>query len=341
MSILPDYSNTFVYKMKQLTFVNDIFLFVTGLILNILLIYICIKIKAPEFSYYKRIIYLSAVFDIILAVMLAIGMNVGEPGKQHVVIWPHGPIARFIPEPYTLMLSLSEICIFMCEYGNNLIIFIFRYFIIVKLSRFEFFLLILANVGWNLIGMSLWYIDMRRTTPQEMEEVKNEMLPELFLDTDTNELPCFMLNPFRITGCLALLYMSLTTAGVFFGIISAYLAIQRKLKASINSMSDKSKELQTQLNVTMIIHALSPMFFSFLPITFLIYSVIVEINLNGYSHIFFMLLVWSLFVNPITTIIFIGPCFKTFCIIFHIPFFKSKTTHQKFGPKSFNNSRLI
>uniref|UniRef100_A0AC35THU3 G protein-coupled receptor n=1 Tax=Rhabditophanes sp. KR3021 TaxID=114890 RepID=A0AC35THU3_9BILA len=286
-------------------------------------------------------IYLSAVFDIILAVMLAIDMNIGEPGKKHFIIWPHGHAVRFFPKPYTLILSLSEVYIFMCEYGNNLIIFVFRYFIIVKdktLSRFEFSLLILANVGWNLLGMSLWYIDMRRTTAQEMLEVKKAMLPELFIDTDGNELPCFMLNPFRITGCLALIYMSLTTAGVFVGITLAYFAIQRKLKASINFMSNKSKELQMQLNVAMIIHALSPIFLSFLPITFLIYSVIVEINLNGLSHIFFMLLVWSLFVNPITTIIFIGPCFKTFCLIFHIPLFSSKTTPKTFGPKSFVNT---
>uniref|UniRef100_A0AC35UBT0 G_PROTEIN_RECEP_F1_2 domain-containing protein n=1 Tax=Rhabditophanes sp. KR3021 TaxID=114890 RepID=A0AC35UBT0_9BILA len=322
----PDYSNTLIYKMKVAVLINDNFVFILGMFLNILVVKICSKIKMPEFQEYKRLLMLVACSDIFFTLTIGAVMNMMEPGKKHLVIWPIGPI-RYLPEPFILLLSLSHMFLFMFTVSNNFIVFMFRYLIIVKnkrLSTSNFAAIICLSILWNVIGYVTWLIDINKTTPDQYALITNSMAPEYFYAVDGKRLPCYIINPFRVTGAVVILYSSLTVSIVFVGVVFSIIGIKRKLHDLRHIMSEKSKKLETQLNLCLIINAFSPLFISFTPILFLFTSVLFEIDLHGYGHLLFLILVWVDICNPIVAIVMVGPCFEEFCNIFRITYFKKK-----------------
>uniref|UniRef100_A0AC35TGT9 G_PROTEIN_RECEP_F1_2 domain-containing protein n=1 Tax=Rhabditophanes sp. KR3021 TaxID=114890 RepID=A0AC35TGT9_9BILA len=70
-----DYSNTDIYKIRTFIDISLDITFFIGLILNLLLFFLCFRIKQKEFVPYKTIIYLAVITDLIFLFSTLISIN--------------------------------------------------------------------------------------------------------------------------------------------------------------------------------------------------------------------------------------------------------------------------
>uniref|UniRef100_A0AC35U8E6 G_PROTEIN_RECEP_F1_2 domain-containing protein n=1 Tax=Rhabditophanes sp. KR3021 TaxID=114890 RepID=A0AC35U8E6_9BILA len=336
---LFDYYKTYIYYLKLLLSINDKIVFVIGFSVSILLMYICQTIKMEEFKKYKKIIFLFAVTDIFYNTAQVLNQHAYEQANRYAFFIIHGP-ALYFNKNIMLISVLSEIEFAMVELANNLVAFFYRYLLIVNhcLTTYQFLFLILLNILWNSILCIFMFTEAKRISNAEIVTNKQLLLPEFFIGTNQESLNYFVLiNPNSIFSYLGLLVLGCTTTIIFIGISITFVKIQKKLKENMNMTSEKTKKLQNQLTLVMVVHVITPLLLMGLPVTFILASLALNIDTNsyGYGHILFMIMVWPNVVNPLCSIFLIGPCYKKFCLIFHIRSSKqtptTKLTQTKMG----------
>uniref|UniRef100_A0AC35TPV7 G_PROTEIN_RECEP_F1_2 domain-containing protein n=1 Tax=Rhabditophanes sp. KR3021 TaxID=114890 RepID=A0AC35TPV7_9BILA len=306
-------ANLYIYRLKQILSIKSTIVLFSGTFLNILLFYICYSIKCREFKDYKRVIYLFVLTDLLYNAIQFINKNVAEHKNGYYIFISHGLITNFGQE-IVLVSVIAETRIFL-------------YLVITKrirLTKFKFILLILFNIAWNLTDIIWLYSATFNGLNEACSLVESFMPIEFALGTDNATLPFFPIKETEVINILVLCHILLTCITVFLGITIILMKIQRKFKETSNFISKNTKKLQKQLTVTMCIHFMMPILLFAIPTTFILGCITfgVDPDKNAYGHIIFMFIIWPIVLNPLCTIILIGPCCKMFCSIFRLNCFR-------------------
>uniref|UniRef100_A0A0N4ZT70 G_PROTEIN_RECEP_F1_2 domain-containing protein n=1 Tax=Parastrongyloides trichosuri TaxID=131310 RepID=A0A0N4ZT70_PARTI len=266
---------------------SDIIISILGLIFNFTLIFLVIKIKSEEFTIYKRIVFFTTSYDILFCIVI-VPMHISmEPHDGYILIYGHG-------ENNFMFAMAILLCLFFASFGNNIIIFFYRYLIIRRnycLSKKQYFLLHLVNIIYCFGGVPLWinaFYSANRTFSKE----KKSLIPYCFnLSFDNKMEIYFLMIKFQ------------TNEGI---LLALHISLLCFLICLENVMSKKSKELYKQLNITMIMQAITPLIICALPILIIILWSLLKVNLNGISTIFFITFKLVPLLNSIVTIWFIN-----------------------------------
>uniref|UniRef100_A0AC35TXI2 G_PROTEIN_RECEP_F1_2 domain-containing protein n=1 Tax=Rhabditophanes sp. KR3021 TaxID=114890 RepID=A0AC35TXI2_9BILA len=291
--------------------------------MSILLIYICYSIKSPEFAAYKRVIYLFVITDVVYNAIQITNQHAYEQANSNIFVIVHGP-SLYFHQDVALFFVLTEIHVCMIGMANNLVVFVFRYFLIVRcycLTRFQFAILIIVNILWHN-GSLYWAImECKKTQNATIAAIGESLSPRFFIGTNGESLQSFLLfNPSSTLSYFVFGHICISCIIVFIGLSITYVKIQATLKENKDVMTKSTRLLQRQLTLVMVIHVITPLILFGIPLGIITYGMIFNINANanGYGHMLFMVMVWPIVVNPICSILLIGPCFEKFCQIFHI-----------------------
>uniref|UniRef100_A0AC35UDS9 G_PROTEIN_RECEP_F1_2 domain-containing protein n=1 Tax=Rhabditophanes sp. KR3021 TaxID=114890 RepID=A0AC35UDS9_9BILA len=302
-----DYSNASIYQTRKLLdFTLDV-TFGIGLILNLLLFFICLRIKEKEFVSYKTIIILAVVTDLIFLFSTLGSINLLEPFNHNLVLF--FSLSKYlinISDELALIISMFDMFIFMTSHGNNLLIFYYRYCILVNLLKLGY--LIVLNMLWNGMNTIIWSLGTTSKGSSNNNVIEKELPIAYFYRNDGFAMKYFPLNIFSLFGMLAIIHVIITTSVVLIGESWMFLQIWRQLKVNIMIMSSKTKQIQSQLNLLMVFNAITAIFSSFFPCSLLVMCAIFGVNLYGMGNYCYVLFVWVTLLNPIASIIFIKPC---------------------------------
>uniref|UniRef100_A0AC35THR3 G_PROTEIN_RECEP_F1_2 domain-containing protein n=1 Tax=Rhabditophanes sp. KR3021 TaxID=114890 RepID=A0AC35THR3_9BILA len=287
-----NYSNTIIYFIRTTIEKSLDATFILGLVLNVILFFLCIRIKNKEFGPYKRIIMLAVVSDIIF-IFISFG---GEA-----------------PDIVPLLISLSAVFIFMFSECNNLIIFYFRYSILIQqkiLSLTKFCLLILINLLWNVVCSLLWLYGFDQVTSNEITLIENNLPRQYFYRPDGFKITYFTLNVFTFKGLIGCFHLMFTIAVIVSSECYIYYRISKQLKINSNIMTLKTKQMHAQLNLVMIFNAVTALLSCLIPCGTILLCAMLEINLDGYGNYAYLFFICVSLFNPIASIIFIKPIYR-------------------------------
>uniref|UniRef100_A0AC35U8X7 G_PROTEIN_RECEP_F1_2 domain-containing protein n=1 Tax=Rhabditophanes sp. KR3021 TaxID=114890 RepID=A0AC35U8X7_9BILA len=318
---MDETSNLFnlMITLNKIAFVNSILIFLIGGTLNIILLYICYKIKNNEFKACRKMITLFTFTDLMYIITQSFTIHVGGAGNKTGILCSIGLINNF-GEQIAIFGILAGVFFYLCTITNNFVISAYRYLIIVrgvKFTNFKFFILMSTNFIWNFLVVLIWYIDIKLTDKNEFEKTKNGIPYEYFIGLNNSTVPCIFFNPFKLRGIVIFVQTNLTFVLIVFGSSELIYLIHNKLKNNTSVSSPKTKKLQSQLTLIMLIELVNPLVLTIIPVLPISYSVIMGYDLHGFMHIMLILMAWSVIINPIATILCIGPILKYLTSFFH------------------------
>uniref|UniRef100_A0A0K0DXZ3 G_PROTEIN_RECEP_F1_2 domain-containing protein n=1 Tax=Strongyloides stercoralis TaxID=6248 RepID=A0A0K0DXZ3_STRER len=305
---------TFLYWIRRLLLYSDYLFSFLGTSLNLLLLYLLIRIKNNEFLEYRRILFHTTISDIIFSPTIAFSALAMEPGKNYIFAWPTGVI-NYLPKSIAIYFLMFHINIFFFIISNNIIIFLYRYLRIVKgysMNNFQYGTSILFIFIWNIIGFNFWIKAFTDVSLRDYHLAKKELPKEFFFDSYGNEMRVFIAKPLEFSGLLCVLHVLITLIFVLITVCFTYLAVLKTLKVKRSSMSKKSKLLHRQLSISMLLHTGISLFSVFLPIFLLLGCIIFQKKLYGIGHIFFYIFEYIPTFNALISIYFVTYCKKEF-----------------------------
>uniref|UniRef100_A0A0N4Z615 G_PROTEIN_RECEP_F1_2 domain-containing protein n=1 Tax=Parastrongyloides trichosuri TaxID=131310 RepID=A0A0N4Z615_PARTI len=308
-----NYSIVLYYIRWSLLFSDYIFSFL-GTSLNILLLYLLIRIKNVEFLKYRRILLHTTITDIIFSPTIAYSVLAMEPGTNYIFAWPSGAI-NYLPRKFAIYLLMFHINLFFLIISNNAIIFMYRYLRIVKgysMNGIQYGASTILIVLWNLIGFKVWVDAFNNMSQNDYQSATKELPKEFFYDSSGKEIRVFIAKPLGFNGMLCVLHVLLTLIVVLVIVSYTYLSVLRTLKVKRSSMSKKSKTLHRQLNISMLLHTGISIVSIFLPIFFLLFCTISRKKLYGFGHLFFFIFEYIPTVNALISIYFVTYCKNEF-----------------------------
>uniref|UniRef100_A0AC35UEZ9 Serpentine Receptor, class T n=1 Tax=Rhabditophanes sp. KR3021 TaxID=114890 RepID=A0AC35UEZ9_9BILA len=283
----------------------------------------CSGLSTLEFTAYKRVIYLFVASDIIYNAIQITNQHAYEQTNSYVFFIVHGP-SLYMNETMRSLLVISEIQAYMVGMSNNLVAFVFRYCLIVRsycLTKLQFIVLIIVNIIWNHGFYFLAFIESQKPTNTQIEASKKALSPEFFIGTEGEPLQSTLVfNPTSVISYIGLTHICMSCVIVFVGLSITFIKIQAALIENKQIMTKSTRQLQKQVTLVMSIHVITSLILFGIPMSITVFNIILNVNTNdrGYGHIFMIIMVWPIVVNPICSIILIGPCFKKFCSILHI-----------------------
>uniref|UniRef100_A0A0K0E3T0 G-protein coupled receptors family 1 profile domain-containing protein n=1 Tax=Strongyloides stercoralis TaxID=6248 RepID=A0A0K0E3T0_STRER len=307
---MDKYENTFVHKVRLVMFYSNIIAEISGIFLNSLLIGIILTISNKEFKNYRRILLTTAIFDITFSLFTAFTCLSMEPANKYFVTWAHG-IVRSFPTSIRLIIVITIIGSFYITVSNTAIVFYYRYLIIVKekiMSNWHYFILMVINILWNILGAGIWAWAFLISPEEAHKEVINTLGEEYFHNFDGTITDFFILQPLSIAGMSGLGHNTITCTIVVLTVFKTYRDIQVSLKNKSTKMSNKSKNLQKQLNRTMMLQALTPLFLCVIPVLTMVMCCFLKILLYGFSSLFFITFMFVPAFNALICLICVKVC---------------------------------
>ncbi|CEF61115.1 7TM GPCR, serpentine receptor class d (Srd) family-containing protein [Strongyloides ratti] len=323
---------TILYWIRRLLLYSDYIFSFLGTTLNLLLLYLLIRIKNIEFLKYRRILFHTTISDIIFSPTIAYSVLAMEPGRNYIFAWPSGAI-NYLPESVAIYFLMFHINTFFFIISNNIIIFFYRYLRIVKgysMNGFQYGISTLIIIIWNIIGFKFWVEAFTNISPGDYHLAKNELPKEFFYDGNGNEMRVFIAKPLEFSGLLCVLHVLITLIFVLITVCFTYLAVLKTLEVKKSSMSKKSKLLHRQLNISMLLHTGVSLFSVFLPIFLLLGCIIFHKKLYGIGHLFFYIFEYIPTFNALISIYFVTYCKKEFLKL--IGRYKSKSNSKSMEP---------
>uniref|UniRef100_A0A0N5A6I6 G_PROTEIN_RECEP_F1_2 domain-containing protein n=1 Tax=Parastrongyloides trichosuri TaxID=131310 RepID=A0A0N5A6I6_PARTI len=315
---MVNYTDTFIHKLRIVSWYTDLIAEISGLGLNLFLIGIVMTISNKEFKNYRRILLTTSIFDIIFSIFtFPCGMSM-EPANKYFITWTHGSLRNFSLE-VRLAVVITIIGTFYITILNTAIVFYYRYLLITQetiMSKWRYFRLMLFNVIWNAIGAIIWGYALISPPSSGKKEAMETLGEEFFYNFDGTVTEFFILQPVSIAGMCALVHNTITCTFVVLVVIKTYKGIQDTLKKSSSKMTSKSKNLQKQLNMTMILQALTPLILCVVPVLTMVFCCFLKVLLYGISSTFFITFMYVPALNAIICLVCVKVCRKKMCNLF-------------------------
>uniref|UniRef100_A0AC35TXL7 G_PROTEIN_RECEP_F1_2 domain-containing protein n=1 Tax=Rhabditophanes sp. KR3021 TaxID=114890 RepID=A0AC35TXL7_9BILA len=301
---------SFIAILRNALFYNDAIAGLLGFLINLFLLYLIIRIKDTEFSCYRRILIHSIIYDMLLSPTNTLATLSMEATDSALVLWTGGA-SKYFPKNVALSFVSLHMWAFNVSYCNNGIVFFYRYYVIIKSTPLptRYYLILLSiNIFANGLGALVLYISCLNVNESLVIAARQYLPNQFFVDIHGKETTFFILHPYEVTGGIFLFSISLTTTTTIFLVTLYYVMITRFLASQNFKMSEYTKNLQKQLNVTMIAHVFVPIIVFFLP--FIIISILSVLNLptKGITTCFFFAFEWLPLINALITLTCLKKC---------------------------------
>uniref|UniRef100_A0A914CSL0 Uncharacterized protein n=1 Tax=Acrobeloides nanus TaxID=290746 RepID=A0A914CSL0_9BILA len=99
--------------------------------------------------------------------------------------------------------------------------------------------------------------------------------------------------------------------------------IYRKLKATQHLLSPKTRQLQKQLNLSLISQATSPILSTTLPIIITVIMTVFKLKTDGFGMVVSTTISWMTVLNPLSTILFVSQYRRTIMSAFKVKTYNS------------------
>ncbi|CEF69047.1 7TM GPCR, serpentine receptor class r (Str) family-containing protein [Strongyloides ratti] len=166
----------------------------------------------------------------------------------------------------------------------------------------------IINILWNTCGATIWGWALTISPDNSRQEVIKTLGEDFFYNFDGTKTEFFVLEPLSISGMCALGHNSITCIVVVLIVFKTYKGVQVSLRKNSGKMTNKSKNLQKQLNTTMLLQALTPLIFCIIPVLTMVFCCFLKILLNGFSSIFFITFMLVPTINALICLICVKVC---------------------------------
>uniref|UniRef100_A0A0N4Z8H9 G_PROTEIN_RECEP_F1_2 domain-containing protein n=1 Tax=Parastrongyloides trichosuri TaxID=131310 RepID=A0A0N4Z8H9_PARTI len=233
-----------------------------------------------------------------------------EPLNGHIVTWTLG-YAKYFSDFWGAFFAAFYLASYMLSASNNIVLFIYRYFIIVRnhtLTKCQFCTFTLVVIIWNVIGMVLWFFAFLEVDEEDEIYVKETLDYRLFLDLDMTKIDFRILHIFSIEGMLSIMFSVITVCIVGVTVIYTMIGINKEMFRKKDIISTKTKQLNTQLNRLMLLNVTLSFAFNIIPVSIILLGGIMGKQMYGYGHFVFYTFQCQPFFNMIICILFVKPC---------------------------------
>lgn len=124
-------NSSYELRMKYIIIYNDTAATIIGFLANLILMFILTKIRNKEFSVYKKILTYTTLTDLLFSTTSVFTSIRIEPGEHWIVVWIAG-LVLYLPFNLIQLITLIHICLFTLTFSNNILVFLFRYYLIQK-----------------------------------------------------------------------------------------------------------------------------------------------------------------------------------------------------------------
>uniref|UniRef100_A0A0N5A144 Peptidase A1 domain-containing protein n=1 Tax=Parastrongyloides trichosuri TaxID=131310 RepID=A0A0N5A144_PARTI len=176
------------------------------------------------------------------------------------------------------------------------------------LTTYEYMIFIFGIISWTVIGILVWMFSFLEVRKIDKEIIKQTLDYELFLDMEGNEMDFNAYNLSSKKGWLCSIYTIFTVSIVGSIIIFTTIAINKAIRTKEEILSPKSKKLNRQLSIYLLVNILCSLTLNIIPMIIILMAGLLGVKTHGYAQIFFFTFEYQPILNVIICFIFIKPC---------------------------------
>ncbi|KAH7723737.1 7TM GPCR protein [Aphelenchoides avenae] len=299
----------FFANLRPLRHYGERVSFVLSIMCNSVLAVLLLRERNETMRPYSRVLLINVAFDCLYAVMNLLVEWENEFNEGVYILVLNGPMVTHISagwQKLAMSMWVAATCAACC---SSTVEFIFRFFLVVKLKLWQLLLCALVVclngvVDGIFFHLAMDYVEDHQATFGHLmsHPMWRDVRSFAYFGADKT-------NPYFL---LFLFSMTLQDTAILGIIAISSVTTFRVLRESRHSMSAKTRYMQSQLNRLMFAEVFSLVSVAIIPIACVMPFVFLNVKYVGCGVVIAIFMQWIPIVNPVTTILLVGPYRRKF-----------------------------